>query len=206
MTVGVVTPYRAQKRLILSLLQKHQPLKKATSFIKVNTVDGFQGREEDVVIVSTVRSNPHGGIGFLADSRRMNVAMTRARHSCVVVGNAQCLAAKDRHWRSFVTAMATKGRLVCTALSGKHRVSAAFPLPRAGDGAGASAGAGAGAGAGAAEDSDGMSDQDSAEWPPQLALCPTLLKVLCKYDPGSWAAVKKAKRKEGDADSDVDVN
>lgn len=76
---AVITPYRAQVRLLKGALPKG---------VEVGTVDGFQGREKEVVIVSLVRSNEKGEVGFLSDTRRMNVAMTRARRLLVVIGDS----------------------------------------------------------------------------------------------------------------------
>ena len=59
--------------------------------VDINSVDGFQGREKEAVIISLVRSNPDGQIGFLADVRRMNVALTRARRKLIVIGDSACL-------------------------------------------------------------------------------------------------------------------
>lgn len=70
----------------------------ARTDIEVNTVDAYQGREKDIIIISTVRT---GGIGFLRDYRRMNVAITRAKHFLWVVGNKNCLQ-KDENWNGFV--------------------------------------------------------------------------------------------------------
>ena len=60
--------------------------------VEVSTVDGFQGREKEVIVISTVRSNERGVVGFLADKRRMNVAVTRARRRCVLIGDADTLS------------------------------------------------------------------------------------------------------------------
>jgi senataxin len=65
------------------------------SLIEVNTVDSYQGREKDVIIISTVRSH---GMGFLADKRRLNVAVTRAKHFVLIVGNS-CSLKNDRLWK-----------------------------------------------------------------------------------------------------------
>jgi superfamily I DNA and/or RNA helicase len=63
------------------------------SDVEVNTVDGFQGREKEVIVISTVRSNDTRQVGFLADKRRMNVAVTRARRQCILIGNSETLQA-----------------------------------------------------------------------------------------------------------------
>jgi senataxin len=64
---------------------------------EVNSIDGFQGREKDIVIFSCVRSNKYGAVGFLSDERRMNVAITRARRCLIIVGDSRALQ-KDRNW------------------------------------------------------------------------------------------------------------
>lgn len=86
--IGVITPYLAQKRMILDLLAE-QGLRR----IKVDTVDGFQGSEREVILVSTVRSNDKGTLGFLSDFRRMNVALTRAKRGLILFGNIATLEA-----------------------------------------------------------------------------------------------------------------
>ena len=80
----MIAPYAAQVRLLRELL--------AVPGLEIDSVDGFQGREKEAVVISLVRSNPKGEIGFLADVRRMNVAMTRARRKLLVVGDSATLA------------------------------------------------------------------------------------------------------------------
>ena len=75
--VGIISPYRAQVQYLRRQLKKHEYFKPFRQFITVNTVDGFQGQERDIILVSLVRSNDDGQIGFLRDLRRMNVAITR---------------------------------------------------------------------------------------------------------------------------------
>ena len=89
--VGIISPYRAQVQLLRRMLMKREYFKPFRRLITVNTVDGFQGQERDVIVVSLVRSNDEGQIGFLRDLRRMNVAMTRARMKLIIIGNALTL-------------------------------------------------------------------------------------------------------------------
>ena len=84
--IGIITPYAAQVKLIKELLVE-KDLK-----VEVNSVDGFQGREKDVIIVSFVRSNDEGEIGFLKDLRRLNVAITRPRRKLICIGNSKTLS------------------------------------------------------------------------------------------------------------------
>ena len=89
--VGIISPYRAQVQLLRRLLMKREYFKPFRRFISVNTVDGFQGQERDIIVVSMVRSNDDGQIGFLRDLRRMNVAMTRARMKLIIMGDRATL-------------------------------------------------------------------------------------------------------------------
>lgn len=95
--IGVISPYTGQVRLLNECLRKFESLKR----IDVSTVDGFQGREKDVIVFSTVRNNDRREVGFLRDWRRLNVAITRARVILIVVGNEKTLAS-DYNWRSWL--------------------------------------------------------------------------------------------------------
>ena len=86
--VGIISPYRAQVQYLRSLVKKKEYFKPFRHLISVNTVDGFQGQERDIILISLVRSNDEGQIGFLRDLRRMNVAITRARMKLIILGNA----------------------------------------------------------------------------------------------------------------------
>ena len=85
--VVIISPYRAQVQYLRSQLKKKEWFKPFRHLITVNTVDGFQGQERDIVIISLVRSNDEGQIGFLRDLRRMNVAITRARMKLIILGD-----------------------------------------------------------------------------------------------------------------------
>lgn len=89
--VGIISPYRAQVQYLRSLIKKREFFKPYRSLVSVNTVDGFQGQERDVILISLVRSNEEGQIGFLRDLRRMNVAITRARMKLIILGNARTM-------------------------------------------------------------------------------------------------------------------
>ncbi len=90
--IGIISPYRVQTQYIRSLIKADAELKPLRKSITVNTVDGFQGQERDIIIISLVRSNEQGQIGFLGDLRRMNVAMTRARMKLIILGNSATLS------------------------------------------------------------------------------------------------------------------
>jgi superfamily I DNA and/or RNA helicase len=89
--VGIISPYRAQVQYLRRLLMKREFFKPFRRYISINTVDGFQGQERDVIVISMVRSNDDGQIGFLRDLRRMNVAITRARMKLIILGDAPTL-------------------------------------------------------------------------------------------------------------------
>ena len=89
--IGIISPYRAQVQYLKKLIKKYEFFKPYRRLISVNTVDGFQGQERDVILISLVRSNDEGQIGFLKDLRRMNVAMTRARMKLIILGNKETM-------------------------------------------------------------------------------------------------------------------
>lgn len=89
--IGVISPYRAQVQYLRRKIKKRETFRPFRNLITVNTIDGFQGQERDVIFISLVRSNDKGQIGFLRDLRRMNVAITRARMKLFIVGNSQTI-------------------------------------------------------------------------------------------------------------------
>ncbi|MDY3266106.1 MAG: AAA domain-containing protein [Phocaeicola sp.] len=89
--IGIISPYKAQVQYLRQLLKKDSYFKPYCQYITVNTVDGFQGQERDVILISLVRANEEGQIGFLNDLRRMNVAITRARMKLIILGDVSTL-------------------------------------------------------------------------------------------------------------------
>lgn len=88
---GIISPYKAQVQYLRRLLRRSEVLRPLRHAWTVNTVDAFQGQERDVILISLVRANERGEIGFLRDLRRMNVAITRARHKLMILGNGKTL-------------------------------------------------------------------------------------------------------------------
>ena len=86
--IGIISPYADQVKII----QENTP-------VEVKTVDGFQGREKEIIIISTVRSNENGNIGFLKDLRRLNVAITRAKRKLIIIGNKDTLKINSTYSR-----------------------------------------------------------------------------------------------------------
>ena len=108
---GIITPYRGQARLIRRLLKMQHYFRRLRRHISVGTVDGFQGQERDVIVISLVRDNAEGQIGFLRDLRRMNVAMTRARMKLIIVGNIRTLS-RHRFYRELAEHFRQHGDMV----------------------------------------------------------------------------------------------
>ncbi|MFP4096194.1 MAG: AAA domain-containing protein [Cyclobacteriaceae bacterium] len=94
-SIGVIAPYRAQTRELSEQFAEFDTLVKLKEHITIDTVDAFQGRERDIIYISLVRSNDEGVIGFLADERRMNVAMTRAKMRLVMIGDSATLGSNE---------------------------------------------------------------------------------------------------------------
>ncbi|KAK6281230.1 hypothetical protein POUND7_015055 [Theobroma cacao] len=101
LSVGIISPYAAQ---VVAIQEKlGVKYEKTDGFaLKVKSVDGFQGGEEDIIIISTVRSNSSGAIGFMSNPQRTNVALTRARHSLWILGNGETLAKSYSFWEALV--------------------------------------------------------------------------------------------------------
>ena len=111
MDFGIITPYKAQARLIRRMIKMNYFLKRHRRQITVNTVDGFQGQERDVIVISMVRDNGDGTIGFLRDLRRMNVAITRARMKLIIVGSVATLS-RHRFYSELIDYIRDNGEIV----------------------------------------------------------------------------------------------
>ena len=90
--VGIISPYRGQVSLLRRMLRRDSYWKPFRHLITINTIDGFQGQERDVIVISMVRNNEDGDVGFLRELRRMNVAITRARMKILLIGNRATLS------------------------------------------------------------------------------------------------------------------
>ena len=91
--IGIITPYEGQRSYVVQHMQFNGSMpQKLYEQLEVASVDAFQGREKDFIILSCARSNEHQGIGFLNDARRLNVALTRAKYGVIVIGNAKVLS------------------------------------------------------------------------------------------------------------------
>lgn len=98
---GLISPYKAQVQYLRNKIKGNPFFRPYRNRITVNTVDGFQGQERDVIFISLVRANENGQIGFLNDLRRMNVAITRARMKLVILGDATTMS-KHSFYRKFI--------------------------------------------------------------------------------------------------------
>ncbi len=108
---GIISPYKSQVQLLRRLIKQDKELKQLLPYITVNTVDGFQGQERDVILISMVRGNDEGRIGFLGDLRRMNVAITRARMKLIILGDTSTLS-KTRFYRKLIEHVTENGRML----------------------------------------------------------------------------------------------
>ena len=128
--IGIITPYEGQRSYIVSSMQANGTYKKENyKLIEVASVDAFQGREKDFIVLSCVRSNDHQGIGFLSDPRRLNVALTRAKYGLVILGNPKVLA-KHPLWHALLAHYKDRGCLVEGPLTNLQTSLLQFARPK----------------------------------------------------------------------------
>lgn len=128
--IGVITPYEGQRAYVVQYMTRNGALRSELyQDIEVASVDSFQGREKDFIILSCVRSNEQQGIGFLKDPRRLNVALTRARYGVIILGNARLLA-RNPLWNALLTHYRERGCLVEGALNNLQQSAMTLPRPR----------------------------------------------------------------------------
>lgn len=108
---GIISPYKSQVQLLRRLVKQDSELKRFLPYITVDTVDGFQGQERDVILISMVRGNDEGRIGFLNDLRRMNVAITRARMKLIILGDTSTLS-KTKFYNKLIEHVTQYGRML----------------------------------------------------------------------------------------------
>lgn len=129
-SIGVITPYEGQRSYVVSSMQLNGTFKKESyKEIEVASVDAFQGREKDYIVLSCVRSNDHQGIGFLSDPRRLNVALTRAKYGLVILGNPKVLS-KHFLWNDLLQHFKQENCLVEGPLSNLQTSLVQFSRPK----------------------------------------------------------------------------
>jgi len=128
--IGIITPYEGQRAYLVQFMQHQGSLHaKLYQDIEIASVDAFQGREKDFIIMSCVRSNENQGIGFLNDPRRLNVALTRARYGIIIVGNPKVLA-KQPVWNHLLHFYKENRVLIEGALNNLKESMMQFPKPK----------------------------------------------------------------------------
>ena len=128
--IGVITPYEGQRSYLVNYMQRNGSLRaQLYADVEVASVDSFQGREKDYIILSCVRSNENQGIGFLSDPRRLNVALTRAKYGVVILGNPRVLA-KQALWNNLLVHFKDQELLVEGPLSNLQSSMMQFPRAR----------------------------------------------------------------------------
>lgn len=128
--IGIITPYEGQRAYLNQhMLNTGTMDRELYKGVEIESVDAFQGREKDYIIVSCVRSNEHQGIGFLSDPRRLNVALTRAKFGLILLGNPRVLS-KNVMWLHLLTHFREKGCLVEGVLSRLQPSSIQLSKPR----------------------------------------------------------------------------
>ncbi len=108
LSIGVIAPYKAQTEVLRNQLESIDLPHTIKENISINSVDAFQGQERDIMVISLTRSNLNGEIGFLANVRRMNVAMTRARHLLVMIGDSATLSS-NKFFDSLIQNLQARG-------------------------------------------------------------------------------------------------
>lgn len=128
--IGIITPYEGQRSYVVTSMQNNGTFKKEQyKEIEVASVDAFQGREKDFIVLSCVRSNDHQGIGFLSDPRRLNVALTRAKYGVVILGNPKVLS-KHPLWHYLLLHFKDRNCLVEGPLSNLQTSLLQFSRPK----------------------------------------------------------------------------
>jgi regulator of nonsense transcripts 1 len=128
--IGVITPYEGQRSYIVSTMQNTGTFKKEDyKEVEVASVDAFQGREKDFIVLSCVRSNDNQGIGFLSDPRRLNVALTRAKYGLVIIGNPKVLS-KHELWHHLLVHFKDRKCLVDGPLTNLQTSLIQFSRPK----------------------------------------------------------------------------
>jgi len=128
--IGIITPYEGQRSYLVQFMQFNGPLHtKLYQDVEVASVDAFQGREKDYIILSCVRANEHQGIGFLNEPRRLNVALTRARYGVIIVGNPKALS-RHSMWNNLLTYFKDNHTLVEGPLNDLRESAIQFVKPR----------------------------------------------------------------------------
>ena len=128
--VGVITPYEGQRAYIVNHMTTHGVLHRDVYMdVEVASVDAFQGREKDIIILSCVRSNEKSGIGFLSDPRRLNVALTRAKYGLIILGNPKLLSTEPL-WNSLLVHFKEAECLVEGPLNNLKQSMVQFSKPR----------------------------------------------------------------------------
>jgi regulator of nonsense transcripts 1 len=126
-SIGIISPYTAQVQLLQSVISHDGRLQNNLTSqgieLEIKSVDGYQGRERDIIIFSAVRSNRQGKIGFLSDWRRMNVALTRAKSALLIIGDFETLSDTDKYWASFRKWAEGAGCLVEQSMANVDRTS-----------------------------------------------------------------------------------
>ena len=168
--IGVITAYEGQRAHVANLFARGMHSNLAAS-IEVASVDAFQGREKQFILISCVRSNEQQGIGFLKDPRRLNVALTRASHGLVVVGNVKLLA-RDSLWNNLITFFQARDCLSQGSI--KDLIPYQQPIPRARgqgpdrefmrDRSSGGGGGGGGGGGDYSRDGDGWGNPFRSQW------------------------------------------